>query len=65
MCHTLDLNTPMSPMEEKAKAILKWPSPRCTKDLRSLIAVGNFYCHFVPRFADIAVPITNWKPGSI
>ena len=28
-------NDGVSPMAEKTKAILEWPSPKCTKDVRS------------------------------
>jgi len=52
-------NAGVSPMQEKTKAILEWPSPGCAKDVRSFLGLANFYCRFVPRFADIAVPLTE------
>ena len=52
-------NDGVSPTAEKTKTILKWLSPKCIKDVRSFLGLANFYCCFVPRFADIAAPLTN------
>ena len=52
-------NDGVSPTAEKTKAILEWPSSKCTKDVRSFLGLANFYHRFVPRFADIAAPLTN------
>ena len=49
----------VSPTAEKTKAILKWPSPKCTKNVRSFLGLANFYHCFVPKFADIAAPLTS------
>ena len=46
-------------MIEKTKTIQEWPTPRCPKDARSFLGLANFYHRFVPRFADIAAPLTN------
>ena len=37
----------------------EWPTPKCTKDVRSFLGLANFYRRFVPRFADIAASLTN------
>ena len=41
-------NDDVSPTAEKIKAIIEWPSPKCTKDVRSFlgllaVTVLNFY----------------------
>ena len=55
----------ISPIAEKTKAIQEWPSPKCSKDVRSFLGLANFYCCFIPRFADIAVPLTDLTGNKI
>ena len=58
-------NDGVSPMIEKTKAIKEWPTPRCPKDVRSFLGLANFYCRFVPRFADIAAPLTDLTGNNV
>ena len=58
-------NDGVSPMIEKTKAIQEWPTPRCPKDVRSFLGLANFYCRFVPRFADIAAPLTDLTGNNV
>ena len=48
----------VKPAKEKAQTIQEWPIPQCVKDVRSFLCLANFYRRFVPKFADIAVPLT-------
>lgn len=43
----------------KVKAILEWEAPRTWWQLQSFLGFVNFYCQFIPTFAQIALPITN------
>ena len=52
-------------MIEITKTIQEWPTPRCPKDVRSFLGLGNFYRHFVPRFADIAAPLTDLTGNNV
>ena len=45
--------------EERIRAVTEWPIPSSTKEVRSFLGLVNFYQHFVPRFADVAAPLTN------
>ena len=58
-------NAGISPIAEKTKAIQEWPSPKCSKDVRSFLGLANFYRHFVPRFVDIAAPLTDLTGNKI
>ena len=52
-------NNGVSPTAEKTTAILEWPRPKCLKEVRSFVGLANFYHRFVPRFADIAAPLSK------
>ena len=52
-------NNGVSPTAEKTTAILEWPRPKCLKEVRSFVGLANFYRRFVPRFADIAAPLSK------
>ena len=43
----------MAPSSEKTKAISGWLTPGSTKEVRSFLGLVNFYCRFVPGFANI------------
>ena len=48
----------VAPSSEKTKAIQDWPTPTCSKDVRSFLGLVNFFRRFIPHFADIAHPLT-------
>jgi hypothetical protein len=44
---------------EKVGAIKSWKAPRTVKDVRSFLGFANFYRPFIPRFAELATPLTR------
>jgi transposase InsO family protein len=47
----------MSP--DKTTALLDFPAPRDVKELRSFLGLANYYRKFLPRFSEVALPLTN------
>jgi len=43
--------------EDKVEGVLKWPTPRCVKDVRKFLGLANYYRHFVKNFAKVALPM--------
>ena len=54
--YSLEVGTPMA---QKTKSVIDWLTPKSTKEVGSFLVFVNFYCHFIPRFADIAAPLTR------
>lgn len=44
---------------KKVEAIRAWETPRTIRDVRGFIGFANFYRTFIPRFADLAAPLTR------
>jgi hypothetical protein len=44
---------------EKVKAVQNFPVPRSVKDIISFLGLASFNWRLVPRFADIAKPLTQ------
>lgn len=44
---------------EKVETVLEWEAPCTRKQMQSFLGFTNFYRHFIPAFAQIALPITN------
>ena len=56
---------------EKVKAILDWPRPQSTHDIRSFLGLASYYRNFVRGFLQLAKPLTDltrakvdWKWGN-
>jgi hypothetical protein len=54
----------VAPIAAKVEAILQMPEPCTKKELRGFLGTVGFYRRFLPRFADIAVPLTNLLQGN-
>jgi hypothetical protein len=44
---------------DKVKAVRQYPVPRNVKEVRSFLGLASFYRRLVPRFAEIAKPLTQ------
>ena len=38
----------------KVKGVLKWPTPKCVKDIQKFLGLANYYHQFIEGFAFIA-----------
>jgi len=43
--------------KEKVKGVLKWPTPRCVKDVQKFLGLANYYHQFIEGFATVARPL--------
>ena len=43
--------------KEKVKGVLKWPTPRCVKDVQKFLRLANYYHQFIEGFAMVARPL--------
>ena len=47
------------PLPEKLASIKKMPAPTTPKEIKQFLGLVGYYRKFIPRFADIARPMTN------
>ena len=47
-----------APVKEKVRAVRNWERPQTVKDVRSFLGFANYYRRFVPRYAEVAAPLT-------
>ena len=47
------------PLPEKLDSIKKMPAPTTPKEIKQFLCLVGYYRKFIPRFADIARPMTN------
>lgn len=53
----------VKPNPNKVKAIQSWPLPKTSKELKSFLGTVSYYRRFIPRFANIAKPMTSKLRG--
>ena len=46
-------------MPEKLESIKEMPPPTTPKEVKQFLGLIGYYRKFVPRFADVARPLTN------
>ena len=49
----------IEPLPEKLEAVRKMPPPTTPREVRQFLGLVGYYRKFVPKFADIARPLTN------
>ena len=49
----------IEPLPEKLEAVENMPPPKTPKEVRQFLGLIGYYRKFVPKFADIARPLTN------
>jgi hypothetical protein len=47
------------PCPEKVKAVQNYPVPKSVKEVRSFLGLASYYRKLIPRFAEIAKPLTE------
>ena len=43
--------------QDKVQCIVDWPETHKVKDIQSFLGFCNFYCHFIHRYSEIAIPL--------
>ena len=56
--HRIGVDTLM-PRTEKVDDVLKIASPRTKREVRAFLAMAGYYARFIPKFANIAYPLTQ------
>ena len=49
----------IKPLEAKIEAISDWPRPNTKKKVRSFLGLVGYYRKFIPRFSEMAAPLTE------
>ena len=55
----LILEKGIEPMPDKLSAIKEMPAPRNPKEIKQFLGLEGYYQKFIPRFLDIAKPLTR------
>jgi hypothetical protein len=48
----------VSACADKVKAVMEYPTPKNAKNVRTFLGLASFYRRLVPRFAEVAKPLT-------
>ncbi|XP_078241708.1 uncharacterized protein LOC144586777 [Pogona vitticeps] len=49
----------IKPLEAKIEAVRDWPRPSTKKKVKSFLGLVGYYRKFIPRFSEIAAPLTD------
>ena len=47
------------PDEKKVEAVKLFPTPKCTKDVKSFLGLAGYYRKFIAKFSHISAPLTR------
>ncbi|GBG59580.1 hypothetical protein CBR_g49840 [Chara braunii] len=53
------------PLADKIQAIVDWPEPRCTTDVRSFMGLAGYYQHFVESYSKLAAPLSRLQSPKV
>ncbi|GBG63051.1 hypothetical protein CBR_g36535 [Chara braunii] len=53
------------PLADKIQAIVDWPEPRCTTDVRSFMGLAGYYQRFVESYSKVAAPLSRLQPPKV
>ena len=49
----------IEPVPEKLESLKKMPAPKTQKEVRQFLGLAGYYRKFVPKYSDIARPLTD------
>ncbi|GBG89879.1 hypothetical protein CBR_g49727 [Chara braunii] len=53
------------PLADKIQAIVDWPEPRCTTDVRSFMGLAGYYQRFVESYSKVAAPLSGLQSPKV
>ncbi|GBG60339.1 hypothetical protein CBR_g4295 [Chara braunii] len=53
------------PLADKIQAIVDWPEPRCTTDIRSFMGLAGYYQRFVESYSKVAAPLSRLQSQKV
>ncbi|GBG70531.1 hypothetical protein CBR_g6659 [Chara braunii] len=53
------------PLADKIQAIVDWPEPRCTTDVRSFMGLVGYYQRFVESYSKVAAPLSRLQSPKV
>ncbi|GBG42821.1 hypothetical protein CBR_g84291, partial [Chara braunii] len=53
------------PLVDKIQAIVDWPEPRCTTDVRSFMGLAGYYQRFVESYSKVATPLSRLQSPKV
>ncbi|GBG76572.1 hypothetical protein CBR_g22452 [Chara braunii] len=53
------------PLADKIQAIVDWPEPRCTTDVRSFMGLAGYYRRFVESYSKVAAPLSRLQSPTV
>ncbi|GBG64117.1 hypothetical protein CBR_g40565 [Chara braunii] len=53
------------PLADKIQAIVDWPEPRCTTDVRSFMGLAGYYQRFLESYSKVAAPLSRLQSPKV
>ncbi|GBG82300.1 hypothetical protein CBR_g34584 [Chara braunii] len=53
------------PLADKIQAIVDWPKPRCTTDVRFFMGLAGYYQRFVESYSKVAAPLSRLQSPKV